>query len=62
MAHLFKSKWTFGLSLLTDINIRKVIRQWKYFGIYSAVSALRDRDSANIVKLQTSTFCRALHH
>ena len=28
----------------------------------SAESALRDHDSANIVKLQISTFCRALHH
>ena len=27
----------------------------------SAASALRDRDSANIVKLKTSTFCQTFH-
>ena len=42
--------------LLTKINISKD-------GLfYEAESALRDRDSAHIVKLKTSTSCRAFHH
>jgi len=42
------------------LHVFRTVREWITFD--SVESALRDLDSTNIVKLQTSTFCRALHH